>query len=180
MNYYRFSAYGLTLKQKGKTDIYQDGVTFRQMKAIYNFDKRLRELLIYHLESVEIEFRTKIAYYHAHEFGALSYLKSENFDKEWAHKKFLNDLERDIDRAGEELFVMHHKSKYSGEFPFWVAIEVISFGELSKLFRNLLKKVRTRLLGTLVFVLIMWLPGYTPCPTSEIYVHTMGDCMEKN
>lgn len=32
---------------------------------------------------------------------------------------------------------MHHRQKYGGEFPFWVAIEVISFGELSKLFRNL-------------------------------------------
>lgn len=62
INYYRLSAYGLTLKKKDK-DLYKDGVSFRQIKRIYDFDKRLRELLLYHLEIVEVEFRTKIAYF---------------------------------------------------------------------------------------------------------------------
>lgn len=42
INYYRLSAYGLMLKEKDK-DLYKDGVSFRQIKRIYDFDKRLRE-----------------------------------------------------------------------------------------------------------------------------------------
>src|SRR5699024_8100377 len=137
VNYYRFSAYGLTLKQKGQKDIFKSGVTFKQMKEIYQFDKRLRETLLYYLESIEIEFRSKIAYYHAHEFGALGYKNPDNFNRPKFHREFLRRLEKEIDRSNKELFVIHHKAKYKGLFLFCVAIEVMSFGELSKLFRNL-------------------------------------------
>lgn len=141
INYYRLSAYGLTLKKENK-DAYKDGVTFKQLKMIYNFDKRLRELLIYYLESIEIEFRTKIAYYHAHNYGALGYKNAENFKSEYHHTKFLRKLEEGIRQSSKELFVIHHKSKYNGLFPFWVAIEVTSFGDLSRLYRNLKRETK--------------------------------------
>src|SRR5699024_6912760 len=88
VNYYRFSAYGLTLKQKGQKDIFKSGVTFKQMKEIYQFDKRLRETLLYYLESIEIEFLSKIAYYHAHKFGSLGYNNPDYFTSH----RFLSDI----------------------------------------------------------------------------------------
>lgn len=145
IKYYRFSAYGLTLKESDK-DIFRDGVTFRQLEMIYNFDKRLRELFIYYLESVEIEFRTKIAYYHAHDYGALGYKKSEYFNNEKYHTSFLTQLEKDIHKSSKELFVIHHKEKYNGLFPFWVAIEVTSFGDLSRIYRNLLRNTKIKII----------------------------------
>lgn len=144
VNYYRFSAYGLTLKQESNKDLFKHGVTFNRMKMIYNFDQKLRELLMSYLEPIEIEFRTRISYYHAHEFGSLGYKKSDNFVSSEVHEEFLKKLNDQIDRSNKELFVMHHKSKYRGEFPFWVAIEVISFGELSKLFRNLHDMIKVK------------------------------------
>lgn len=102
----------------------------------------LRDLLMNHLELIELEFRSKIAYQHAHEFGALGYRYSENFNSKGPHNSFLKELDQQINRSGRELFVIHHRHKYAGEFPFWVAIEVISFGELSKLFRNLKKDTK--------------------------------------
>lgn len=96
-----------------------------------------------HLEHVEIEFRSKIAYHHANRFGALGYKNPDNFKSPEAHEKFLEELNKQINRSGKELFVVHHKSKYEGEFPFWVAIEVISFGELSKLYKNLTEENKT-------------------------------------
>lgn len=146
VNYYRFSAYGLTLRKKDGTGAFKNDATFEQMKMIYEFDRKLREILIYYLESVEIEFRTKIAYYHAHDFGALGYKDSGNFNNSKFHAKFLEDLQKGIDRSEKELFVIHHKAKYNGVFPFWVAIEVMSFGELSKLFRNLLRQSKMKVI----------------------------------
>ncbi|WP_318615857.1 Abi family protein [Sporosarcina sp. YIM B06819] len=58
VNYYRFSAYGLTLKQKNDSDLFLEGVTFHQIKMIYIFDQKLWETLMAHLELVEIEFRS--------------------------------------------------------------------------------------------------------------------------
>src|SRR5699024_12818543 len=66
VNYYRFSAYGLTLKQKGQKDIFKSGVTIKQMKEIYQYDTRLRENIIYYLDSFEIELCSKISYKHSH------------------------------------------------------------------------------------------------------------------
>src|SRR5690625_634126 len=106
VNYYRFSAYGLTLKQKDNKDLFINSVTFHQMKMIYNFDQKLRELLMNHLEPIEIEFRSKIAYHHAHRFGALGYKKPDNFISRSAHQIFLEKLDEQIDRAGKELFIM--------------------------------------------------------------------------
>lgn len=142
VSYYRFSAYGLTLKQNDNKDLFRDGVSFFQMKMIYNFDQKLRDLLMNHLELIEIEFRSKIAYHHSHQFGPLGYKYPDNFSSPVAHKGFLEELDKQINRSGKELFVLHHKSKYGGEFPFWVAIEVISFGELSKLFKNLTEEIK--------------------------------------
>jgi abortive infection bacteriophage resistance protein len=142
VNYYRFSAYGLTLRKPDNRDLFKNGITFYHMKMLYNFDQKLRDLIMSHLELIEIEFRSKIAYHHAHNFGPLGYRHPENFTSAEPHDKFIEELDKQINRSRRELFVMHHRSKYGGEFPFWVAIEVISFGELSKLFRNL--KVDTK------------------------------------
>lgn len=43
-------------------------------------------------------------------------------------------------RKRDELFVRHHIENYNGKFPIWVAIEIFSFGMLSKFFSNLKKK----------------------------------------
>lgn len=145
INYYRLSAYGLTLKKKDK-NVYNYGVTFNQIKRIYDFDKRLRELFLYYLETVEIEFRTKIAYHHAHDFSALGYKKSKHFKSAYYHRLFLEKLEEAIQKSSKELFVIHHKSKYKGLFPFWVAIEVTSFGDLSRLYRNLLRETKIKVI----------------------------------
>lgn len=145
VNYYRFSAYGLTLKQPNNRELFQDGITFRHMKMLYNFDQKLRDLLMNHLELIEIEFRAKIAYQHAHKFGALGYRYSENFKRGELHNNFLKELDKQIIQSRRELFVIHHRNKYGGEFPFWVVIEVITFGELSKLFRNLTEDIKNEI-----------------------------------
>ena len=46
VNYYRLVAYGLTLKDESKQDSYLEGTTFQQLISIYEFDKKLRQLLL--------------------------------------------------------------------------------------------------------------------------------------
>jgi abortive infection bacteriophage resistance protein len=130
VNYYRLSAYGLSLMQSDK---YDPGTTFEQIIALYEFDRRFRYLIMEMTEQVEIAFRTHISYYIAHTYGALGHLESKYFEK---HDLFLTELEKEIKRS-QEIFIKHHFDNYNGNIPIWVAIEVLSFGALSKLFSNM-------------------------------------------
>lgn len=136
INYYRLTAYALAYKEQ---DAYQKGLSFSTVHALYEFDKKLRNLLMGTIESIEIAFRTHIAYLIGHKYGALGYLNPENFVSEKIHERTMERIDLEISRS-DELFVAHHKEKYGGRFPVWVAIELTSFGVLSKTFSNLKKE----------------------------------------
>ena len=81
-NYYRLSAYSLTLR---KNDVFYDGVTFDQIYEIYRFDDAFRKLILDFTSYVEISSRTKIAYCHAQKHGALAYLDTSLFENKYYH-----------------------------------------------------------------------------------------------
>ncbi|MEC0093205.1 Abi family protein [Paenibacillus macquariensis] len=130
INYYRLSAYGLSLKSDDK---YHAETTFEQLLALYEFDRRLRYITMEMVEQVEIAFRAHISYYIAHTYGAMGHMEQEHFRN---HEAFLIELEKEI-RRSQEVFIKHHVKKYEGKVPVWVAIKVLSFGALSKLFSNM-------------------------------------------
>lgn len=136
INYYRLSAYFLTLKDEG--DIFKEGTTFDKIYNLYEFDRKLRNLIMEQLESIEIAFRTHIAYYIAHNFGPLGYMESNNFINEQYHSQFIDELRKELSRRRKnELFVTHYDDFYGAKYPIWLAIEVTTFSQLSKLYRNL-------------------------------------------
>jgi len=90
LNYYRLSAYLLPYK-RGEKESY-DGVTFEKIYNIYDFDRRLSNLLLTTLEDIELTLRTKLAYFHAHKYGALGYMNASNFNTRHRHDKFLDEL----------------------------------------------------------------------------------------
>lgn len=134
VNYYRLSAYMLSYKTN---DELYEGASIDDVYSLYTFDKKLRNLILPLLEDVEISFRTHISYLLAHKYGALGYTDDRNFRNKDYHKSMLEILKQEIDRS-DEIFVGHHKHKYKGEFPIWVIIEVATFGDLSKMYSNLL------------------------------------------
>lgn len=145
VNYYRFSAYFLPFKQSNGS--YINGTSFEKVFNIYEFDRKLHTILFNALEEIEIFIRAKIAYYHAHKYGALGYLDETNFynknsnqkhinKKIEYHKKFINNFQREIKSNKKVLFVKHHIDNYNSSFPIWVATEIFTFGMLSTFFAN--------------------------------------------
>lgn len=140
LNYYRLSAYTLTLR---KDDHFYDNVHFSDVMQIYNFDMELRAALMYLLESIEVSMRTYIGYYHGKKFGALGYYDETSFADIDRFRKFETDYQKAIDEYGDkEVFVKHHKDIYDGKFPIWVLVELLTLGSLSRLFKNLTPDVR--------------------------------------
>lgn len=136
VNYYRLSAYFLPFKLDNGN--YEEGLSFERVFSIYEFDRKLHGILFNALEETEIFLRSKIAYFHAHKYGALGYMDKSNFSvKAELHENFIENFKREIDKNKNILFVKHHIYKYGGEFPICAASEMFTFGMLSKFFANM-------------------------------------------
>lgn len=143
LNYYRLSAYTLTLRNE---DMFYNNVHFSDVMQIYYFDMELRAALMYLLESIEVSMRTHIGYFHGKSYGALGYYESSSFEDEDRFDKFTNDYKKAITEYGDkEVFVQHHNDVYDGKFPIWVLVELLTLGTLSRLFKNLPKEIRTEI-----------------------------------
>ena len=110
MNYYRFSAYSLTLREN---DRFFPEVTLQDMVALYDFDQEFRSIIFKYGAVVETVARAYIAYYHARQHGPIGYLNNQNFESEQYHAVFLSTLNREISRS-DEPFIVHHKRDKRG------------------------------------------------------------------
>jgi abortive infection bacteriophage resistance protein len=159
INYYRLSAYFLPFKKADGN--YLPGTDFNTVYQIYEFDRKLRNLLFAAIEEVEIYLRAKFAYYHAHKYGVLGYMNAANYNKMHRHDRFKELIEAEIKNNRKVLFVQHHIDNYGGQFPVWVITELFTFGMLSYFYGDLptqdQKQIAKDLFGTIPKNLISWL-----------------------
>lgn len=141
INYYRFSAYSLTLR---KNDVFYPNVLFENIYQLYLFDYDFRQIILRYSFHVEIAFRSYISYYHSEKYDPQSYLDPNYFENPVSHARFITDLNKAIERS-DDIFVEHHKNDLNSVFPIWVVIEVTSLGMISKLYKNMLSTDRTSL-----------------------------------
>ena len=134
INYYRLSAYFLPFRDG---ESYVSGTKFESIYSIYEFDRKIRTLLLVLMEGLETRLRTQIAYLHAHKYGALGYLDAQNFNTKHKPHKFAQHIEDVLFKNSRTLIVRHHQEKYDGKFPFWVIIELFTFGMLSTFYADM-------------------------------------------
>lgn len=164
INYYRLSAYFLPFKLDNGN--YEEGLSFERVFSIYEFDRKLHGILFNALEETEIFLRSKIAYFHAHKYGALGYMDKANFSvKAELHENFIENFKREIDKNKNILFVKHHIYKYGGEFPIWAASEMFTFGMLSKFFANMTWQDRESLSKDIYKTNIKYVGSWLRCCT---------------
>lgn len=135
INYYRFTAYLLSYKIDEIN--YIEGTNFETIFRLYTFDKELRNIISSALEDVEIAFRTYIAYTIAEKYNPLGHLDSNNFNDKKYYCFFRKELKKMIKNNCEKPFIKHHMIKRSGKIPVWAAVEVMSFGMISRLYSNM-------------------------------------------
>lgn len=83
INYYRLSAYWYPFKErnsKGEVlDQFVESSGFNQVLSLYEFDRKLRLLMLDAIERVEVAIRAQITYHLSHQYGAFGYLNPKNF-----------------------------------------------------------------------------------------------------
>ncbi|NNM60042.1 MAG: abortive phage resistance protein [Legionellales bacterium] len=158
IGYYRLSGYWYPLRKIDKkaslqqkrpirADHFVPKSHYEEVVKLYVFDKKLRLLALDALERIEMAIRVDVAHLLgkkdpcAHEnpaclhgnFAKKVKTNGQNEGKT-EHQLWLAKYNTMLHRSRREPFIEHHKDKYNGRLPVWVAIEVWDFGLLSRLF----------------------------------------------
>lgn len=140
-NYYRLSAYSLTMRTKnpktGAEEFYPKS-TFEQIIDLYDFDNELRKIILSATTVIETNLKSYLAYYLAEKYGPLSYLNNQYFENPWHHSKMLGAFSKSLEQRKDEPFIKHHHDDLNQTYPIWVIVEICTFNQISLMYRNLL------------------------------------------
>lgn len=163
INYYRLTAYFLPFRNKNGT--YKPGTDFYTVYMLHEFDRELRAAIMPVIEDIELMLRTQLAYYFAHKYGPLGYLDENNFNKLHKHDRFMERIDKNIFDNRNQLFVIHHKNNYEGNFPLWVIMELFTTGELSYFYSDMLTQDRKKLADELFHAVEKHVKSWLLCLT---------------
>lgn len=174
ISYYRLSAYCLpfqTVKDK-----FNKNTTFDDVLSLYMFDRELRLLILDAIERIEIGLRTQIIYQLAHKHGSHWHDDANLFKNSYTNKKgnliepfkkLQEFLKNEYNSTDPEVFIKHYFDNYHTPQnpPSWMAIELLTIGNLSRMYSNLKnepdKKLISRTFNLYFPVFESWLHAIT-------------------
>ncbi|MGN7514486.1 MAG: Abi family protein [Allomuricauda sp.] len=138
VGYYRLTGYMYHLQQNNQNHTFKQGTVFNDIILHYNFDKKLRFLIAEYLERIEVALRSRLTDNYSINYGFYWYTDSDLFDDIAVYSNINNEVkEKFVDPS--ERFLKHFKSKYTSEDlpPSNMALEILSLGKLSRLYKGL-------------------------------------------
>ena len=136
LSYYRLSGYWYPLLEDKRNHIFKKGAQFQRAFDLYLFDRELRALVARELEKVEISVRAVMIYVLSHDHDPKWYKDQSLFLDKRQHKNSIKAIDREHKRSDAD-FIKSFDQKYKPPLPSWMAMEICSFGTLSKLYENL-------------------------------------------
>ena len=141
ISYYRLSAYTRPFYQPYQAEhAFLPGTCFEDVLRLYVFDRELRLLLLDAIERLEVALRAQLTNTLAEHHGPHGYLKREIFDSRYQHDWLVVKLDSRPQARAIETFLAHYRDKYRDappQPPIWMAVELLTFKEVSTLFANL-------------------------------------------
>jgi abortive infection bacteriophage resistance protein len=137
ISYYRLSAYFLSFQKFGDpSHTYMPWATFDRVMDLYIYDRELRGILLDAIERVEVALRCRIVYEYCRSYGNNWYENPALFLRQ--HGRFMLLINKEL-ASTKEVFIQHYFTKYThpANPPGWMAMEVLSFGQLSIMYKNL-------------------------------------------
>lgn len=111
---------------------------FEDIVSLYQFDSEFRHLMFIMIEHIEVYLRAIITNYFSLKYGNFAYKDISNFAKQNEQEKLLKELKKEANRNRRSPFIKNFKDNYErGEIPLYAIIEIISFGTLSKMYKNM-------------------------------------------
>lgn len=135
--FHRFISYSVPFFADTTSRLYKVNTNFKDVVKIYEFDSRLRNLLLEAIEKIEISVRTQFINL-SWKYGPHFYMKHKLFRDHRLLNDSIEKLQYQI-KASHDLLVSEYYHRYNDPEmpPVWIAIELTSIGQLSKWFMNL-------------------------------------------
>lgn len=165
IGYYRLQPYSRGFEMPGTGHRYREGVSFEDLLDRYTFDRRLRLLVLDGLARIEVAYRAALSEVMSQVDGDPHwYLRSTLFGNASDHKILLGNVQQAVDQphpALEEYLTRYRSPELP---PSWLMVEVLSLGQLSRVFRALRKSAHkeavAQSLGLTAAVLENWLESF--------------------
>lgn len=142
LNYYNLLANRNFLDYDNLNETFKNDIKIELLEKIYFYNFDLRNFIFKYISYIESSIKSKIAYEHSKKYGPLGYKDVNNFvlsakdpneKGKNKHEEIIYSLNKEIERSQEE-YIVWHKNNYK-DFPLWVAINKLSFGDMSKFYK---------------------------------------------
>lgn len=123
------------------TNRYREGVHFRDIRALYDFDVRLSSTILRYLLSVERHLQSLYGYHFVRLYGDREsvYLNPQSYDLSTRERReevdqlvsILKGIARN--EVAEQKYIDHYRKNYS-DVPLWILMHAVTFGQLERLY----------------------------------------------
>ena len=147
---FHLQEFGRPFLEEGQ-EAYRAGTTFEMVYESYRADRFCKNFLFDYLAEIEVQLRNLLGGVLQEAYGNFGYLKAENFQEADHHSHFMNDIKLELDRANEP-YVNRERKKYGDQLPIYIAVELLTFGDLAKLYQNMKSSEKAAINGFYGFV----------------------------
>ena len=144
-NYFFLSGYRHLLLKSKTEKSFLPGANFREMYALFNFDRQIRNIIFKNLLIIENNIKSIFSYQLSKKYGykEKDYLRPSNFTNNPEKFRQVNDLIKKMKRqirinGAQHSATKHYLDSY-GYVPMWIVVKVLSFGIVCELY-TIMKK----------------------------------------
>lgn len=135
IGYYRLKGYSFHLIDPA-TKKYIKGTTLSDVIKLYHFDTELSHLLFRYLSQIEVALRSRLVNAFQITQDALVLNDPSVFKDKKTFWKNQSTIAAEISRSND-VFIEHNFNNHDGAVPIWAVVEVMSFGTISKIIKNM-------------------------------------------
>lgn len=121
------------------TNQFYPGVSFEDIYELYRFDNDLRSIFIKYILMVERNIKSSLSYHFCSVHGdkQTDYLNMNHYDyagkKKVIVKNMLKIMNGQLRADSDSAYIRHYMTKYN-EVPLWVLLNILTIGQLSKIY----------------------------------------------
>ncbi|WPV67660.1 Abi family protein [Chitinophaga sp. LS1] len=145
VGFYRLSGYWKYLQKNQVSHTFMTGTTFDHVIELYNFDRELRLLIMDAIERIEVSFRAILINMMCPSYGSNWFADKSVFFSEDRVNEVIETINRELERSDEDFIKQHDRRNTKYEHPpAWKTLHILSFGTLSKIYRNIRSDVKEK------------------------------------
>ena len=135
VGFYRLRGYSFHLYDNA-TKKCVPGTKFEDILRLYQFDQEFSSLIFLMISKIEVALRVRLVEALLIHGEPLVLQDSSIFKEKKLYWQNMSTVASEIARSND-VFIKHNFDNHEGEVPVWAAVEVLSFGTLSKIIKNL-------------------------------------------